>query len=181
MIARLEVLSRTFEDRGWPAIEIGIGINTGPVSVGNFGSDVLFDYTVMGDAVNLGSRLEGTNKQYGTRIIISEFTLARVEGQVVVRELDAVRVKGKREPVRIYELLSVGQPTAEDSAFIAAFADALAHYKQQLWDEAIAAFEKCAEMRPGDYPSQMYVARCHAMKAEPPGPGWDGVYTMTSK
>ncbi|RMG13228.1 MAG: adenylate/guanylate cyclase domain-containing protein [Deltaproteobacteria bacterium] len=181
MIEKLDELSAVFEARGWPPLDIGIGINTGPMSVGNFGSDVLFDYTVMGDAVNLASRLEGTNKQYGTRILISEATLAHVRDQVIVRELDSVRVKGKREPVRIYELMGLGQPDAETRAFLEAFAEGLAHYRRQLWDDAIAHFERAGAMRPLDIACQLYVARCVAMKESPPGEDWDGVYTMTSK
>lgn len=181
MIEVCEELAEAFIARGWPPIEIGIGINTGQVSVGNFGSDVLFDYTVMGDSVNLASRLEGTNKQYGTRIILSEHTLAKVHGQVVVRELDAVRVKGKREPVRIYELLALGVASAEEQAFLDLFAEAIAHYKEQVWDRAIELFEACLEERPGDYAAQLYIARCNAMKETPPGESWDGVYTLTTK
>ncbi|MDF1562084.1 MAG: adenylate/guanylate cyclase domain-containing protein [Deltaproteobacteria bacterium] len=181
MIEVCDRLAEEFVERGWPPIEIGIGINTGQVSVGNFGSDMLFDYTVMGDSVNLASRLEGTNKQYGTKIIISEATLAKVSGQVVVRPLDAVRVKGKREPVRIYELLALGQPTPEQKVFLDLFSEALVHYKEQLWDRAIALFQECLEHQPGDYAAQLYIARSNAMKETPPGDDWDGVYTMTTK
>lgn len=106
-IEELEVLHEKWEAEGKPSINIGIGLNTGDAVVGNMGSSHRMDYTVMGDTINLGSRLEGTNKFYATRIIISEYTYEKVKDRVYVRELDLIRVKGKHEPVRIYELLDV--------------------------------------------------------------------------
>lgn len=181
MQAEVDRLSRVFTERGWPALSAGVGINTGTMSVGNFGSDVLFDYTVMGDAVNLASRLEGANKQYGSRVIVSEFTEAQVRGRVVVRELDSVRVKGKQAPVRIYELLALGAPSEADRAWLEAFAEGLARYKAQAWEEAISRFQDCLARRPEDPAAQMYVARCREMQQTPPGADWDGVYTFTRK
>ena len=181
MFDALDGLNRTFEGRGWPRVEIGVGINTSTVSAGNFGSDVLFDYTVMGDGVNLASRLEGINKTYGTRIVLSEFTLARVRDQAVVRELDAVRVKGKHEPVRIYELLGLGHVGPDVAALLVDFAAALADYRARRWDAAAEGFQRCLARRPGDGPAALYVERCATMKADPPGPGWDGVFTLTTK
>ena len=90
-------------------------------------------------------------------------------------------MKGEREPVRIYELLGLGEPDAETRAFLEAFAEGLAYYRKQLWDEAIEKFEQAGEMRPMDLACQLYIARCAAMKATPPGEDWDGVYTLTSK
>ncbi len=181
MIEALDGLNQRFAGRGWPRIDIGVGVNTSTVSAGNFGSDVLFDYTVMGDGVNLASRLEGINKTYGTHIVISEFTLAAVKDQAVVRELDAVRVKGKREPVRIFELLGVGQVGPEEAALLVDFAAALADYRTQKWDAAAEGFRRCLARRPDDGPSALYLERCATMKADPPGPGWDGVFTLTTK
>ncbi|MDH4200306.1 MAG: adenylate/guanylate cyclase domain-containing protein [Spirochaetia bacterium] len=106
----LKSLQQKWSEAGKPVIDIGIGLNTGNAVVGNMGSSHRMDYTVMGDTINLGSRLEGTNKQYGTRIIISEFTYAHVKDRVIVRELDDIRVKGKKEPVKIYELIDITQP-----------------------------------------------------------------------
>ncbi len=107
MIERLDEMNREWRGQGLPVLDIGIGINTGPMIVGNVGSNSRMDYTLIGDNVNLGARLEGTNKIYRTHIIISEFTYEQVKDQVVVRELDLIRVKGKEKPVTIYELLDM--------------------------------------------------------------------------
>ncbi|MCS7084445.1 MAG: adenylate/guanylate cyclase domain-containing protein, partial [Aquificaceae bacterium] len=109
-LEELKKLQQRWVEQGYPVIDIGIGLNSGYAVVGNMGSSHRMDYTVMGDTINLGSRLEGTNKQYGTRIIISEFTYAKVKDRVYVRELDIIRVKGKNEPVKIYELLDLVHP-----------------------------------------------------------------------
>lgn len=109
-LEELAKLQARWAEQGYPLIDIGIGLNSGYAVVGNMGSSHRMDYTVMGDTINLGSRLEGTNKQYGTRIIISEFTYAKVKDRVHARELDDIRVKGKNEPVKIYELLGLVNP-----------------------------------------------------------------------
>jgi adenylate cyclase len=109
-LEELQKLQARWAEQGYPIIDIGIGLNSGYAVVGNMGSSHRMDYTVMGDTINLGSRLEGTNKQYGTRIIISEFTYEKVKERVYARELDNIRVKGKNEPVKIYELLGLVNP-----------------------------------------------------------------------
>jgi adenylate cyclase len=106
-LEELKIMQDRWAANGWPVIDIGIGLNTGDAVVGNMGSSHRMDYTVMGDTINLGSRLEGTNKQYGTRIIISEYTYAKVKDRIYARELDDIKVKGKNEPVKIYELIDV--------------------------------------------------------------------------
>lgn len=182
MMEALEGLKKQWNERGLPEMDIGIGLNTGPMSVGNMGSAIRFDYTVMGDNVNLGSRLEGINKQYGTNIIISEYTRHDAADHIAARELDSVRVKGKQEPVRIYELLAKGRPQGVLKKFIDNFEHGIALYKQQRWDEAIEVFQRVhQEVKKGDYASKLYVERCEAMKANPPGDDWDGVFTMTTK
>jgi len=182
MMAELHNLQAMWREKGLPEIDIGIGMNTGPMSVGNMGSEIRFDYTVMGDNVNLGSRLEGINKQYGTNIIISEFTLAAAKDDIHVRELDSVRVKGKREPVRIFELLGKGKPSEEAAKLIEVFEHGIQSYKRQEWEQAINLFNNVrGELKPNDFASTMYIKRCETMRENPPGEGWDGVYTMTTK
>lgn len=181
MMAELERLREKWAAEGRPDVSIRIGINSGDMVVGNMGSDMRFDYTVMGDSVNLASRLEGTNKEYGTNVMIGEFTYELVKDELFCRELDAVRVVGKRLPVKIYELL--GEQTDADRwrEFAGRFEAGLAGYREGRWDEAIAAFRGVLEAKPGDHPAQLYIERCETLKAHPPKGEWDGVFTMTKK
>jgi adenylate cyclase len=181
MMEGLEKLNAKWIREGKQPLDIGIGINTGPMMVGNMGSDQRFDYTVMGDAVNLGSRLEGANKSYRTHILISETTHERVKDDFVCMELDSVRVKGKKQPVRIFELVSRKELPARDMEAIARFHEGLRLYKEQDWDRAIETFEGVNAMDQTLYAAQLYIQRCTELKAAPPGPDWDGVFTMTSK
>ncbi|MBW6485647.1 MAG: adenylate/guanylate cyclase domain-containing protein [Syntrophobacterales bacterium] len=181
MMSELKRLRIKWASEGWPPINIGIGINTGDMVVGNMGSEMRFDYTVMGDSVNLSSRLEGTNKEYGTNIIVSEFTHEIVKDEFFFRELDAVRVKGKKLPVRIFELLGEQKDKAQWQGFADIFATGLQSYREGRWDEAIAQFNKVLGAKPGDYPAQLYLERCEALKENPPEGEWDGVFTMTKK
>jgi adenylate cyclase len=181
MMAELAVLQKKWTAEGRPALNIGVGINTGEMVVGNMGSLMRFDYTVMGDSVNLGSRLEGINKEYGTNIVISEFTQSVVKDTLFCRELDSVRVKGKKLPVRIYELIGERTSSQDKVAFVSLFEEGLEKYKQGLWDEAIALFRKVLEIRPGDPPAELYIKRCQMLKEHPPEGVWDGVFTMTTK
>jgi adenylate cyclase len=182
MMARLQELKEAWRERGLPEIDIGVGVNTGPMSVGFVGSqDRFYNYTVLGDAVNLASRLEGANKEYGTHVIIGPTTFEQVEGRVVTRELDQVRVKGKREPVKIHELISLAPATPEASAFVEQFTWGIGAYKAQRWDEAVARFREADRLRGGDPCSRKYIGRCEAMRREPPGPEWDGVFEMKTK
>lgn len=182
MMGTLRALQGGWREQGLPELDIGIGLNTGLVSAGNMGSSQRFDYTVMGDNVNLASRLEGINKQYGTNIIISEFTYEAAKNAVYAREIDRVRVKGKREPVKIYELLGQGPPPQEHADLVGEFERALALYRGQRWDEAISAFDLVrTKIKPDDPAAALYIERCHTMREHPPGAEWDGVYVMTSK
>ena len=181
MLKELKNLQKKWADEGRPVLHIGIGVNSGDMVVGNMGSQMRFDYTVMGDSVNLGSRLEGINKEYGTNIVISEYTYAAVKDVLTCRELDSVRVKGKQLPVKIYELLCEKQDTATHEAFLRLFETGLERYKQARWNEAISVFRQVLELKPGDPPSELYIRRCEDLKENPPPPPWDGVFEMTKK
>ena len=163
MMDALRGLREKWAAEGRPYVDIGIGINTGDMVVGNMGSRMRFDYTVMGDSVNLASRLEGTNKEYGTNIIISEFTHAQVREELICRELDAIRVKGKERPVRIFELLGDRKDAAGWQVIADRFKEGLEKYRAGLPDEAIAVFQGVLELRPGDSPSRLYIERCSAL------------------
>ena len=177
----MEELAESFVARGWKPLKIGIGLNTGPMNVGNMGSDFRLAYTVLGDAVNLGSRLESLTKQYGAHIMISEYTKAAVP-DVVARELDQVRVKGKDTPVRIYEPLGFeGEVDAATLASLAEYHEALVLYRSQKWVEAAAAFNTLAAKEPDALIHRVYLDRIQHFIAEPPGPAWDGVYTHKEK
>jgi adenylate cyclase len=182
MIARLKELGTEWQTRSLPHMDIGIGINSGEMSVGNMGSEERFDYTIMGDNVNLASRLEGINKQYGTSIVISQFTYQLIQNQpFTVRELDSVRVKGKLEPVTIYELIGYGTTNSHMQQALEHFHDGLLAYKRRAWNQAIAQFQQALELRPNDYPAHLYLQRCEEYQQTPPPKNWDGVYTMKTK
>lgn len=180
-LEKLKDIQREFEAKGLPRIDVGIGINTGEMSVGNMGSNIVRSYTVMGDAVNLGSRLEGINKEYGTRIIISQFTYEDVKDSFTAREVDWVRVKGKNEPVRIYELICEGKPEPKLDQMLELFSSGFALYHEKKFREALAKFEEAHNINPEDAPTELYIERCQEYLAEPPPEQWDGVHVMKTK
>jgi adenylate cyclase len=181
MVAGLHAFNARSQQDGRPPLDIGIGLNTGPMVVGNMGSARRLSYTVIGDNVNLGSRLEGLNKVYGTRIIASEMTLQAAGDVVVARELDLVRVKGKKLPVRIFEIAAPSDERERWSALVEQSASGIRAYRQCRWDEAEAVFHAILQQYPGDGPARLYLERCAAMRAQPPPPDWDGVTIMESK
>lgn len=181
MHEKLKELNVTLKAKGWPELKIGVGINTGPMTVGDMGSPVRKAYTVMGDAVNLGSRLEGITKQYGVGVIIGEGTKEQLGKTFVLRELDRVRVKGKAEPVGIYEPVGeAGEVSGSDLEEIKLWNQALRQYRNQDWDQAELALMNLSRMQPR-YIYQLYTARVEHLRKEPPGPGWDGVTTFETK
>ncbi len=181
MLEKLKEINIEFSKEQLPPLDIGIGINTGDMSVGNMGSDIVRSYTVMGDAVNLASRLEGINKNYGTKIIISEFTLAQIKDEFTVRELDWVRVKGKLLPVKIYELIGHKNTDSRTQEFILKFAEGFKLYHNKNFDEALKAFSQVLNTNPDDIPTQLYVERCQDYLQSPPPENWDGVYEFKTK
>ncbi len=181
MVKALPQINQRFRNKGWPEINIGVGLNSGVMSVGNMGSEFRMAYTVMGDAVNLGSRLEGLTKQYGVNIIVSEFTKAKVPDYSFL-ELDRVRVKGKDEPVIIFEPLGATDKQPEDLlARVERFHAALLDYRQQRWDAAESALKALAEEDPQRKIYDVYLQRIQHFREDPPDIDWDGVFTHTSK
>lgn len=174
MLDKLREMQGKWIHRNLPFIDMGVGINTGLVSVGNFGSKNRFDYTVMGDAVNLASRLEGANKNYGTNIIISEFTRKAIGKAFFCRYVDRVRVKGKEKAVEIYEPLVAGTPPRAMADEIQAFEKAVGAFRQQRFQEALAAMEKLNQTSP-QLLYEAYIHRIHTYMKHPPPPEWDGV------
>jgi len=184
MMRRLADLQKQWKAEGKPELDIGIGLNTGVASVGNMGSELRYGYTAMGDAVNLASRLEGLNKEYRTHILASETTYAAVRNAgFVFRELDLIRVKGKLQPVTIYELVAAQDGTAASDLAerLAMFARGRACYQRRQWREAQMIFQPLLERWPDDGPARTFWKRCQEYLFEEPEPNWDGVFVMTHK
>ncbi len=188
MMDRVREMQKKWEAEGKPHLDIGIGLNTGVASVGNMGSVLRYGYTALGDTVNLSSRLEGLNKDYGTHILVNETTYAATKDDgFVFRELDLIRVKGKLQPVTIYELIGrAGQNsvygTPEDvRARISLFQHARELYRKREWAEAQKTFQIILDKWPDEGPSRTYWKRCQDYLFDEPSSGWDGVFTMTHK
>ena len=155
-IKRLEELKASWKEKNFPAIENGCGINTGDAVIGNMGSEERFDYTAMGDAVNLASRLEGLTKQYGVKIIISKETKEIIGKEFNCRLLDKVKVKGKKIPIEIYELLWKTQ----EKNFVSQYEHALSLYLNKKFSQSEKEFKKCLEIKPGDKSCILFIERC---------------------
>jgi adenylate cyclase len=182
MLDELHRLQKKWSAEGLPVLNIGIGVNAGPMVVGNMGSARRFNYTVMGDSVNIGSRLEGLNKVYGTNIIVSQMTFEKVQEEFLGRELDLVRVKGKGLPVKIFELLAPkATASADQQALAGVFHAGLEEYRKRNWEKAREIWQSLLAKFPHDGPAKIYLERCETLSKNPPPPDWDGVYTMTTK
>jgi adenylate cyclase len=186
MIARLKEMQKKWKSEGRPVLDIGIGLCTGVASVGEMGSNLHKGYTALGDTVNLSSRLEGLNKEYATHILLSDATYAAVEDPLLVfRELDLIRVKGKLQPVTLYELVAArGTPEGDAPDLeqrLEFFAQGRACYRERRWLDAQFIFEKLLERWPEDGPARMYLNRCKEYLVAGPQENWDGVYVMTHK
>jgi len=181
MQASARRLNQDFLARGWPELKIGIGLNSGLMHVGDMGSNIRRAYTVMGDAVNLGSRLEGITKVYGVGIAVGEVTRAMAP-EFAYRELDLVRVKGKNEPVAIFEPIALDKDVdAATRAELARWQQALAAVRAQRWDEADAILAELQQRSPERGLYHLYRERIAYYRSHPPGDDWDGVTTFETK
>jgi adenylate cyclase len=181
MQSEAKKLNERFKAKGWPTFKIGIGVNSGVMRVGDMGSRIRKAYTVMGDAVNLGSRLEGITKQYGADIIVGEGTKALIPG-FVCRELDRVRVKGKEEPVAIYQPLGLeGEVPQEKLDEMHLWNQALSYYRGQQWDQAELQLQNLKKIAPDGGLYDEFLERISHLRANPPGTDWDGVWKFETK
>ncbi|MBF0124716.1 MAG: adenylate/guanylate cyclase domain-containing protein [Magnetococcales bacterium] len=175
-------LRQRLQQEGRPVMHMRIGVNSGLMVVGNMGSKQRMDYTIMGDAVNLAARLEGANKFYSTYTMISHYTYQMVKDFVDARELDTIRVVGKKEPITIYQLLArKGQTPAPLSDILSSYNTGLDLYKAKDFESAKQQFEQVLQIVPEDGPAKTYVERCQEFLLHPPAEDWDGVYQLTSK
>ena len=181
IVERMKSLRKEFAEKNWPEIYVGVGVNTGHMNVGNKGSEFRVDYTILGDAVNLGSRLEGLTKVYGVDIITSEFTRHAVP-EYEYRELDRVRVKGKDKPVSIYEPLGLLEDISKDERkLLQQFHIGIKQFRAQNWDAAEREIFSLSQLEPDRRIYQIYLDRIMFYREHPPGEDWDGSFTHTSK
>ncbi len=183
MQTRLEKLRLQWEKEGKPALHCRIGINSGDMVVGNMGSHNRFDYTVLGDSVNLASRLEGANKLYDTKIMIGEETYNLVKDKFVSRPLDLLRVKGKNKPVKVYELIAENNNSLpqEFLEMLKEYNEGFENYLKCNWEWAANHFRQVLQIQKQDGPSRLYLLRCQEFQTNPPSEDWDGVFTMKTK
>ena len=182
MQERLASLREQWKREGKPELHMRVGLNTGLMVVGNMGTKTRMAYGMNGDSVNLAARLEGANKVYGTYSLISETTYAQAKEFIEVRELDSIRVVGRKNAVKIYELLGKkGMLNEKMQTLLPLYNRGLDCYKQQNWREAEALFQQVLSLRPEDGPSQTLLKRCRKLKDQTPSESWDGVFTLTSK
>ncbi|MBF0527853.1 MAG: CHASE2 domain-containing protein [Deltaproteobacteria bacterium] len=180
--AAMDKLRKELISDGLPELNVRMGLNTGPMIVGNMGSKTRFNYTVMGDAVNLASRLEGANKAFASTVMISESTYEAVKDHVEVRELDLIRVKGRNEPIRVYELWSkAGELSSTRIDLRKTYLSGLEAYRNMNFGQALEFFEQALRLNPEDGPTKTYIQRCRTFLESPPPENWDRVFTLTTK
>jgi adenylate cyclase len=182
IVTALGALRRDFAQRGWLHLDVGVGINTGNMVVGNMGSPARLDYSAVGDAVNVAARLEGLTKEYRVPVIVGEETRAAAGRAFVYRFLDLVMVKGRPAPVRAYEVVArAGEVPAARQEFLQRFEGALELYRGRRWSEAHARFAELERLDPGDGPTVLYARRSRAALVDPPPPDWEGVHVARAK
>lgn len=179
---RLEKLNQRLRQESAPHLVARVGINSGPMVVGNVGSEVKKNYTVIGDAVNLASRLEGANKEFGTSILLSEGTEAKIRGLFVTRPVSRLRVKGKKLPIQTHELIDLpGRLATEQQVFIDVYREGYDQFMKREFAIACERFEKALTLRPVDRLARLYLDKSAEFLNNPPDPDWDGVIQLTSK
>lgn len=183
MIRTLHTWNNERRDQGLKTIDMGVGLNTDTVVSGNIGSPKRMDYTVIGDGVNLASRLESACKSYSARILASESTVSQLKGTYRMRDIDLVVVKGKTQPVRVFEILDYYTPESFPNLgdVVGYFNDGMQSYRAGNWDQALGRFTKCLDLNPNDQLSATYVQRCKTLQASPPSAPWDGIWVMKDK
>jgi adenylate cyclase len=186
-LAALDALRRELPDitglrRDLPTVDLCIGVCTGEVVVGNIGSDNTRSYTVIGDTANLAARLERTNRVYGTQILLAKTTARAIGSQFETREIDTISVRGKTETTQVFELMSAAGQLSEDLVRLRQhYQQARRAYLAQEWDLAEAGFRECLKIFPNDGPSHVFLERIQALRRNPPGKDWNGVWQLVEK
>jgi len=183
MYRQLDIFNKRRVEQNKKPIAIGIGISTGEVLCGNIGSEKRMEYTAIGDGVNLASRLEGATKQYGVNTMISEFTHRKVKDKFIFRDLDRIRVMGKKEPVNVFDVIAEKSAPLDDQTKrkLEQHDKALHHYRERAWKLALAEFEAAHAAHPTDKSFKIYITRCKYFLEHPPGAEWDGVWALSEK
>ena len=183
MLVQLSEFNQRRKQQGMMAVDHGLGLNTGEIVSGNIGSPKRMDYTVIGDGVNLAARLESACKKYGVHILISEYTFGSLKATYRTRQIDRVIVKGKTEPVGVYEVVDYHTKETFPNMIevLGHFNNGIEYYNEGRWDQAVKTFKEALKGNPDDKCSQMYVERCAQLKKNPPKGEWDGVWVFKSK